>query len=162
MKPLIYLILTFLIASSSARANNSETEIDKSKLFCGTWNCKVVIEEDAGKVSYEVDSTYIRNGKFNSLGTMKINYPELPELEYLYADSGSWEIKDGYLISTTAEIKLVNVSHPELDNIMNLEKIFPQNISESAQILKLSKTELSLKDESDGEIYHCFKKITKS
>ena len=158
MKHLNYLTLSFLIASSSVCASNMETEIEQSKMLYGTWNCKVEVEKDDDQISFDIDTTYIRNGKSNSFGSMKLNLPELPELKYSYADSGSWEIKDGYLISTTAEVKLVNVSHPVLDNVLNLEKLFPQNISESSQILKLSNTELSLKDESDGEIYHCFKR----
>jgi hypothetical protein len=161
MKPLKYLTLTFFIASTSACANNVIAETDKNHLLYGTWNCKATLEGDGGKVSLDIDTTYVRNGKLNSFGTLQLNYPEIPEIQYSYADSGSWEINDGYLISTTSEVKLVNISHPELDKVLNLEDMFPQNISESSQILKLTKTELSLKDESDGEIYNCSKKVTK-
>ena len=73
------------------------------------------------------------------------------------ADSSNWEYKNGYLIQTSTEIKLVNISHPEFDDAFNLERLFPQNISESSKVLILNDSQLKVKSETDGTVYSCNK-----
>ncbi|MBH0040391.1 hypothetical protein [Pseudoalteromonas sp. SWN166] len=78
------------------------------------------------------------------------------------ATSANWEYQNGYLIETSTEIKLVNLSHPKFDELLNLESLMPQNISESSEVLVLSNTLLTLKSESDGIVYSCDRVVHKS
>jgi hypothetical protein len=106
--------------------------------------------------------TYIRNGKSNGFGLLKLKLPELPEMEYSFADSSNWELNNGYLVESTIEIKLVNVSHPDVEDVWDLENMLPQNISESSEVLVLNNSLLKVKSESDGTIYSCNKVANKS
>ena len=150
----------------SACSSNSLSYPDNKSLLYGTWNCQfnseVNIEIDGAikksKLFMDVDTTYIRNGSSNSFGTLKIQFPDLPEIEYSYSDSSKWEIRGKYIISKSEEIKIVNLSHPGLDDIINLGDLLPQRISDSEEILRITKAEISLKSESDGEIYNCSRK----
>jgi hypothetical protein len=78
-------------------------------------------------------------------------------LPYSVAASMEWELENGYLIETSREIKLVTISQPEFDEKFNLESLFPQNISESSEVLVVNKSLLKLKSETDGMVHSCDK-----
>jgi len=154
--PLVTSALLMSACGNTDYANNNTPEA----LLYGDWNCKLSAEEEGVKTTLDYNVTYVRNGKSNSFGVLKFQAPDIPELEYSISDSANWELKNGYLVETTTEIKLVNVSHPEFDKFLNLESMFPQNISESAKILVLNDSLLTVKSESSGEISTC-NKVTK-
>ncbi len=150
---LLAILITTAGCSGEANIKNSSPE---TKIY-GLWNCKLTSEEEDIKVSMDVDISYTRNGKSNGFGTLTLQAPDFPKMEYSIASSSNWEYQNGYLIETTTEINLLNVSHPELDGIFNLGDFFPQNISESSEILVLDDSTLTLKSESYGTIYSCEK-----
>lgn len=154
-------LITSSLLMSACSTNHIQYELPETKLY-GTWNCKVNFQEEDVKLSLDYDVTYIRNGKSNGFGILKFKAPDIPEMEYSMADSSSWELDNGYLIETTTEIKLVNISHPEFDELLNLESMFPQNISESSEILVLNNSLLKVKSETDGTIYSCNKVLSES
>lgn len=153
--PLIAALITSTACASSSSASNN---FSRSQFF-GGWNCSFSNKEDGVLVSIDLNVNYIRNGSSNSFGTMTFKPQEQSEMEveYSISSSGNWEYQDGYLIETVKEMKIVNLSHPELDEILNLENILPQNISESSEVLLLNGTTLKLKSESNGEIISCNK-----
>jgi len=150
-------VVIFAIVASGCGATSQAQSIPPEDRLYGGWNCKHSVESEGTKVHVEYVTSYIRNGKSNSFGILKIETPELPEMEYSIASSAQWEVKGGYLIETADEIKLANVSHPEFDKILNLESMFPQKVSESYEILTLSSSILKIKSETDGSIISCIK-----
>lgn len=124
----------------------------------GSWDCNYSFKEDDFAASISSTDTYVRNGASNSFGIMKIRYTsESPEIEYSIASTDTWKIQGKYLIQTMTDVKIVNVSHPEIDDVFNLQEMFPTNISESSEILKLTATELILDSESGLGLYTCSK-----
>ncbi|MGE8504672.1 MAG: hypothetical protein ACN6P1_20850 [Pseudomonas sp.] len=124
----------------------------------GPWDCNYSFKEDDITVSISSTDSYIRNGASNSFGIMKIRYANgMPEIEYSVAGTATWKIQGKYLIQTMTDVKIVNVSHPGMDEIFNLQEMFPTNISESSEILKLTPTELVLDSESGAGLYTCSK-----
>lgn len=161
LRLLLPLTITTVFLSGCANAWNTPASINEADLY-GSWNCKISDEEDGVKISMDYDVSYIRNGKSNGFGVLKFKAPDVPEMEYSFADSSDWELKGGYLIETSTEIKLVNVSHPEFDKVFNLESLFPQNVSESSKVLVLNENILRLKSETDGMEYSCNRNPIKS
>lgn len=158
-KVLPFITGAFLISACST--NHTQYSLPESKLY-GTWNCQLDLQEEDMKLSLDYDVTYVRNGKSNAFGSMKFKAADFPQMEYSIADSSTWEINNGYLIETTTEIKVVNISHPEFDEFLNLESMFPQNLSESSEILVLNDSILKTKSESDGSIISCNKAVNES
>jgi hypothetical protein len=159
MNPIKLLSIITLFFSVPVCAQ-TESVINANNLY-GAWNCKLTKVDRGSKIAFDIDVNYIQNGSANSFGTLKFDLPEIAELEYSIATSSTWEIKEGYLIETATEVKVVNISHPELDNIINLGSMFPQNTTESSKILELTSTTLSLKSENDEATFNCTKLKTK-
>jgi hypothetical protein len=155
------LITSIIITTGCSTSNNVNSYSPQTQLY-GLWHCDLSIDEEGVKVVMDYEVNYVRNGKSNGFGTIIFKAPGLPEMEYSMAGSSNWGYQNGYLIETTTEIKLVNLSHPEFDEVFNLESMFPQNISESSEILVLNNTLLTLKSESDGTVYSCDKVAHKS
>lgn len=153
-------VLSFVAVAIAAAGCTSPTPVKntlaESQLY-GSWNCKVYLVEEDIRVDMDYDVTYFRNGMSNGFGTLKIKVPDLPEMEYSVTDSSGWEFQNEYLVETTKEIKLVNISHPGFDDLLNLEQMFPQNISESSEVLILNDSILKVKSETDGSVYSCNK-----
>ena len=160
MKIINYLPIAVLAISITACKEESKPKTND--MLYGNWNCQESSEDENLKLSMDYDVNFVRNGTSNAFGILKLKLPETPELEYSYADSSKWEVIDGYLITMSTEVKIINVSHPGIDDVFNLGELFPQNISDSSKILKLNETELSLQGESDGEIYTCSKVVNNS
>jgi len=155
------LIASLVIITGCSTSNNLSTYSPQAKLY-GLWHCNLSLEEEGVKIAMDYEVNYVRNGKANGFGTLTFKAPELPEMEYSMAGSSNWEYQNGYLIETSTEIKLVNLSHPEFGEVFNLESMFPQNISEASEVLVLNNTTLKLKSESDGTVYSCDKVEHKS
>ncbi|PKF56408.1 hypothetical protein CW748_10675 [Alteromonadales bacterium alter-6D02] len=155
------LIASIIITTGCSTSGNVDNYSPQTQLF-GLWHCSLSLEEEGVKVAMDYEVNYVRNGKSNGFGTLIFKAPDLPEMEYSMAASTNWEYQNGYLIETSTEIKLVNLSHPEFDEVLNLESLFPQNISESSEVLVLNNTLLTLKSESDGTVYSCDKVAHKS
>lgn len=149
-------LLVFLLYSVTACASqNSEPSLLKKDLL-GSWDCSFSFEENGSSITIESEDTYVRNGPSNSFGTLKVKFAEdLPEINYSMAGTATWEILDGFLVSTLTYFKIVNLSHPEFDEIFNLQEMFPTNISDSSEIIELTKSKLTLKSESSAQVYAC-------
>ena len=147
--------LAFLMISTGCVASEGVKDFPTQEKLYGTWNCKVSIKESDANISMDFNVNYVRNGKSNSFGIMTISSPEIQGLEYSVASSGTWEYQDRYLIESLSEVKIINISHPGLDEIFNLEDMFPQNISESSEVVLLTESSLHIKPEGQEEVYAC-------
>jgi len=142
---------------------NDSIVIKESNLY-GTWNCKQTMENInlKMKVNIDYDVTVVRNGKSSGSGVLLLKMPNFPELKYTILDSSNWDIKNGKLNLSSTEFKLENRSYPELEKILNLRNLLPQNINGSAKILELTKSTLKVQSKWDGGIYTCSKVVLKS
>lgn len=160
LKALLPIASIFMITGCSI-SSNVDNSSPQSKLY-GLWHCSSSLEEDEVKFIMDYEVYYVRNGKSNSYGTLILKALDFPEIEYSVMTSANWEYKNGYLIETSTEIKLVNISHPGFDEVFNLESVLPQNINESSEVLVLNNTLLTLKSEIDGTVVSCEKVAQKS
>ncbi len=151
------MILSLIIVCNVNATENTDSD-SKSNLF-GTWICEYKFGDSGSQLKFASEDTYVRNGTTYSIGSFGLKITEdVPEITYSLSASGTWEIVDGYLITTSSEIKLVNLTNPEIDDILPLKEMFPQNVSESAKILEINESQMALKSETDGQIYLCTKK----
>jgi hypothetical protein len=127
------------------------------EMFYGTWSCEYKEESEGESFSLVYEDTYIRNGRVDSFGYLTFTVPELPgeELEYSIAATSDWEVQGKFLVMKVDDLKIVNLSHPGLDDVFSLEDIFPKGVSESAEIVDISATKLVLRSESDNSITQC-------
>jgi hypothetical protein len=154
------LIASLIITTGCSTSGNVDNHSPETLLY-GLWNCSLTLNEEGVEISMDYEVNYVRNGKSNSFGTLIFKAGHALEMEYSLATSTNWEYQSGYLIETSTEIKLVNLSHPEFDEVFNLERLFPQNVSESSEVLVLNNNLLTLKSESDGTVYSCNKVVNK-
>jgi hypothetical protein len=159
IKILPLFVFTF---SMSTLANDSKT-INENNLY-GLWNCKHTMEDRKLKMKIKIDYdvNVVRNGKSNGVGVLLFKIPNFPELAYSLSDNSQWKIKGGNLTLSSTELKLKNTSYPELEKMLNLRRLLPKNINESAKILELTKSKLKVQSKSDGGIYACSKISHKS
>ena len=130
----------------------------KEKLY-GGWSCKLEIEDSGMKMSIESSDDYVRNGTINRTGSLNVQFsPERPKISYTISGSGTWHLENEYLTTTFKFLKIKNISHPEFDDVINLQDMFPENISRSSKITSLTNTTLSLMSEPDGKTYQCHRK----
>lgn len=150
---------TLLLSSTASCATQSIEQSTLKKGLLGNWNCSLNIEENGLMMSMKVEDSYIRNGRSNSFGDLEVQFsPEHPVISYSIAGTSTWDLIDGFLVSTSTDIKIVNLTHPEFDEVFNLQEMFPTNVSDSSEIIHLSKNKLTLKSEGDNIIYQCQRK----
>lgn len=124
----------------------------------GVWDCATTFEEHDLHLKIESKDTFLRNGASHSFGIMTAKFSsDMPEISYSVAGTFTWKIEGKYLIEMATDLKIVNLTHPEFDEVMKLQDIFPTNISESSEILRLTESELIVDSESGGGIYKCTK-----
>ena len=144
-------LLGWEAGSVSASAEKSE-----SKLF-GMWNCSTVVEQDGVRLSMDLNTNYVRNGRSNTVGRLKLEFSTLPleDMEYSLVGTGTWEMIDGYLVEVSEDVRTQNISHPDMGDVLNIGDMFPSNASESYQVVTLTAKCLTLKGEADGTIFQC-------
>ena len=135
--------------------------INKNDIL-GAWNCNYnIVREENGVTSTVIMDTkesYLRNGRSNAFGVMKVKIsPEFPEIQYSMAGTATWKLTGKYLILEATDIKLVNLTHPQLESILKMQDMFPSGMSDSSEIMQLTENEMTLRSESTNEIYKCSK-----
>lgn len=143
--------------------------IDYDKKILGTWTCSQLIKQENNLIDLEIDTQYIRNGRFNAFGVVKYdvenenNKEERVKLDYHLAMSGSWRIENNkYLVLMNDEVKAINLTNPLIDQIFSLESFFPTGISSSSEILSIDGETVVTKEEGSDEEFTCKKKKNKS
>ncbi len=107
------------------------------------------------KINYNVN--FLDTGKSTGSGSVFFILANLPELEYNLKNSATWGIKESNLVLSSTKIESKNISHPELDAFINLDKFIPKSVSESSKIVKLTKSHLEVQSKSDAGVYACSK-----
>ena len=133
-------------------------KIDSDILIKNQWECEMTHEdkEIGSVIKIQTIDKYIRNNTTNSIGTIKIKFPQIEdEIIYSMSSISSWELDSEYMISTLQTIKIKNISHPEFDEFLNMEELFPENLSTSAKIVKLDNEELILQEEATDMKVFC-------
>ncbi len=154
-------VLTLALAISGCASEPGANYINKDDIL-GAWNCnyKTSREENGvtSTVIMETKESYLRNGRVNAFGVMKVKIsPEFPEIQYSLAGTATWKLNGKYLIQEATDIKLVNLTHPQLDSIIKMQDMFPSGMSDSSEIIKLTQNEMTLRSESTNEVYKCNK-----
>lgn len=160
MKAQLVVTVITLLTAVSACANETLATADMNKKLIGSWNCQYNGVENGSQISIRTEDTYTLNGRSKSSGFIKVRLaPEAPEMVYSLAGNANWKVSQGFLLTTITDLKIVNVSHPEFDRIMNLQAMIPENRSDTSRILELTASRLSLKIASVGRIYNCNKSL---
>lgn len=152
-------LLAFAISISGSAGANEAKAFDQKNLH-GSWNCKHTMENTASMMKVDYDIHYSADGKASGNGTVWLRMQNFPEMEYSLSNRSTWEIKANSLIVSSAEFTLVNRSHPELDQFLNLESLFPQNVRESSTILELTQSKLVARSDTYGGVYSCSKRVS--
>ncbi|TEW55341.1 hypothetical protein E2R68_06225 [Psychromonas sp. RZ22] len=149
---------SFATTPNSANAVAKNKSINKDNIY-GYWHCKDEVIDPKTQIKVKVNYTvnFLNNGKSKGFGTALFTIPGMPVVTYKATDSSTWKLKGDQLTMSSTELTFVNVSNPELDQILNLKSFFPKKVNESAQILTLSKTSLKAKAKSNKQIYTCVK-----
>ncbi|WP_428034887.1 hypothetical protein [Amphritea sp.] len=150
--------IAFAISFSTftAAQTNDATVFEQKNLY-GRWHCNHFMEDAGTRLKVDYDINYFADGRANGSGTLLLRMQNFPEIEYSISNRSTWVLSGRSLILSSQAFTLVNRSHPELDNFLNLESMFPQNIRESSRILELTKSTLKAQSESYGGIYTCSK-----
>lgn len=153
-------ILAFLLVASCSSKDSGTASVEKR--ISGEWDCTYSLDEGATRMSLAAKEIYMMNGVSNSIGLFKAKFSSrLPEIEYRLSGTSSWKVEDGFLVSTLNSIDVVNLSHPEFDDLIDLKEIMPLNVADRSEIVELSDSKMTLKSESDNELYHCKRALTR-
>lgn len=123
----------------------------KEARIWGLWVCTIeVLAEYEGDTTALLvsENSYIRNGRFNGFGDLTVTVPyegEQVEVMYSLLATGVWEVQDNHLISTIENMKITNHSHPELEALLKISEMFPENITGSDEIIVLTDDQLIIK-----------------
>lgn len=160
--PRLYLssLFTLVISVSGSVVANESKAFDQTALY-GSWNCKHAMQDASTTMKVDYDIHYSADGQAHGNGTIWLRMQNFPEMEYRLSNRSTWELKADSLILSSAEFKLVNRSHPELDQFLNLRSLFPQNVRESSTILELTQSTLVARSDSYGGVYSCSKRAPK-
>jgi hypothetical protein len=156
--PVIALIITGSVFAKETQVIKASKNINVAYLY-GSWNCKGALQHKQLKMGVKFDYNILFTKDFKSTGQGIVSFtiPNFTDLDYQLTDNSTWEINNEDIIYTSNDLKLLNISHPEFEKIINLEKLVPKNINESSKIIKLTKSTLSVQAKVDNKIYSCFK-----
>lgn len=127
-----------------------------SALIGQFWNCKSSVISRGVTSSFDTQDMYVRGGTGNATGTMKLkNLAGIPEMLYSLAATFTWEVKGQYVLTKSVDMKLVNVTHPDVEKKLKLNEMFPAGISSSLKVVALNEHEFTYIDESDGKEKSC-------
>jgi len=153
-----------IAAEVTATASPTTNQSISEKNLYGTWVCQHEVEEPNTKMSIKVNYkvNYLANGQSNGSGYLFFKINGMPELKYSVTDNSTWGLKGNDLTVKSKDINFKNVSHPELESLLNLKKILPATVNESGIIIALTQTTLKVKSTSYGEVYTCGKVVSRS
>ncbi|MDN2663250.1 hypothetical protein OW492_07640 [Psychromonas sp. 14N.309.X.WAT.B.A12] len=156
VKTLPALLLFYAIPSMAETSVTNVTPINPSNLY-GSWFCQHKIEEPNSNMVVDVNYRiqYNQDNTSQGYGILLFTLSGMPKLKYSITDSSTWQLKEDVLSMNSQNIDFKNVSHPELESILNLKKILPATVNESGKIVNLSKNELTVKSDAYSELIQC-------
>jgi len=156
VKILPALLLFYAIPSMAESNVTNASPINKSNLY-GSWFCQHKIEEPNSKMVIDVNYRikYNQDNTSQGYGILLFALSGMPKLKYSITDSSTWQLKEDTLSMSSQNIEFKNVSHPELESILNLKKILPATVNESGKVINLSNDELTVKSEAYSDLIQC-------
>ncbi|MBW3198129.1 hypothetical protein [Marinobacter nauticus] len=155
---LVFLAPIFLAACASPSQNSFYEDRGIEKAIVGNWECDFEHSFPEGSLGFETKDSYVANGRYTSFGSFIMYLEEEDvELEYVLADSGTWEVLDGKFVSTSEDFRIKNVSHPGIEEFFDINEVFPKNMSGSATILELSEEKMVLKIDRNTPEMNCIR-----
>ncbi len=140
------------VCSVSAQA----AAIDEAKLY-GSWACSHKESDEGTHISAIFDVSYNANGTSRSLGNLKVTVGSTVVMANQYDFQGKWEVKDGYLLETTTDVKGTNLTNNSKLGAAELAEMFPAGETDRSLIVELSDQKLITQDE-DGVNFECSRK----
>lgn len=138
-------------ASSSLKPNFKASDL------LGNWHCRHQMLEVKTKMKVDVDYkvNFDKNGKSAGKGNLLLSLDGMPGFKYDISDVSSWSLKGKTLTMTSNEMTFKNISHPQFDQLLNLQALFPKKVNESSTILVLNKTTLKVDAKSSSSHVTC-------
>ena len=146
----------------SAAVEASEVSAFQVQNLYGRWHCQYAMKDASMMMKIDYDIEYTADGQARGNGTVRLRMPHFPLMEYSLSNHATWAVKADSLILSSVGFKLVNRSHPELDQLLNLQSMFAQTVRESSTILELTPSTLIARSDSYGGVYSCAKTLSNS
>lgn len=157
---LVFLLPSAVIATGiyTNKANTEVQQVNQSYLY-GSWQCAGSLQYKQMNMSVKFDYqlNFTKNNTASGEGIVSFGFPNYYDIEYKLTDNSTWKINDNEIIYTSEDVQLTNLTYPELEKIVNLEKRVPQKVNESSKILQLTQTKLEIQAKADNKIYSCSK-----
>ena len=155
---LVILAPIFLVACASPSQNSFNEDRRIEQAIVGNWECDFEQTFPEGSFSFDTKDAFVANGRYASIGSLIMYFEEEGvELEYVLADSGTWEVIDEKLVTTSEDMKIKNVSHPGIEELFDINDLFPKNMSGAYSILELSSEKLVLKFDRNTPEMSCMR-----
>lgn len=151
-------LLFISILSLSISSFVHSTTIKKSNLY-GSWQC----DHDLGdpnknlKINFNYTINLMKNGTSEGFATLFFSMGGLPELKYREIDKATWRLEGEQLHIQSNSIQFINESHPEFEQLLNLQQQFPKSVNESVKIVGLTKYTIKLQSKQHNDVYSCVK-----
>lgn len=145
--------LSFSMASFA-----DQTNINKANLY-GSWQCDHDFSDPNKnlKINFNYTINLINNGTSVGNATLLFAMGGMPQLQYKEADTALWSLKGDQLQFVSNNIQFINVSHPELEQLLNLKQLFPKSVNETVKVLELSKKHIKIQSKQHNDAYTCLK-----
>ncbi|WP_413698902.1 hypothetical protein ACLKMH_15155 [Psychromonas sp. KJ10-10] len=158
---LAFILPSTVIASTidTNKVNTSELKKVNQTFLYGSWQCAGSMEykQINMSVTFDYKLNFTKDYKSSGEGIVSFGFPNYYDIDYKLTDNSTWNINNNEIIYTSEDLQLTNLTYPELEKIVNLEKRVPTRINESSKILKLTSTQLTIQTKSDNKIYNCSK-----
>lgn len=148
--------MTTSIQTTSSTSSSLKPNFNASDLL-GKWHCLHQLLEPKTKIKVDFDYkiNFDKNGKSAGKGNLLLSLQGMPGFKYNISDVSTWSLKDKTLTMTSNEMTFKNISHPQFDQLLNLQALFPKKVNESATILVLNKTTLKVDTKSSSSHITC-------
>lgn len=153
----LVILSAFLLSACSVFTPKKATN---EELILGSWNCSQEIKnlDVGGFMKFEIVDVYMDDGTVSSSGSIKLRLnSNVPVVDYSKSAKGTWSITNDKITYVTNEEKVVNISHPELDKVFNLQEELKGNEPLTTNITTLNNSQMILNEEAGGDngIYKC-------
>jgi len=158
MKLIKLISVLVCVAGTSSAFSEVESNINRDNLI-GSWTCKHEFLEPKTKMLIDVKYTtnFINNGNAYGSGDLFFTIEGMPKINYKASDNSTWSLKGDQLTVKSQKINFTNVSHPQLDKFLDINKILPATVNESGKILELSANKLKVKSTLNNVEFTCSK-----
>lgn len=151
-------IKVLLIVATAFPLQSLAASIQKNDLY-GQWRCNYIfgsqIQNLKANITYNININ--KNGTNQGKGTILFSLIGLPELKYQETDTGTWALQENELKVVSTSLQFKNISHPELDQFLNLQNNLPRKINEILDIVKLTKETMTVQSKRHNKTYTCKK-----